>query len=320
MKYSQILKDHKALSLRRNNSDERLSELKKKFREHGVFNDTSISVFCAGSLGRGDSGIRSDLDLFVISGKAQRSRLEDLTLFARVIEINDSFSKEKISNDGEYLKIYPIAKMLEVLGQPTDDSDNMFTARMLMLLESQPVTNVSLYDRLVTEVLEHYFRDSDGKDKFRPLFLLNDLLRYWRTLCLNYEKIRNDPGRPWWKKNINLKFSRMITVFGTVLPLIAMRNPTEDDVYALVQLSPLERFAKGLDESENTELLAGFSGFLDAYEQFLAWKEDPMIIDRMNDVEFRESVASSAKLFSDYIYTAITGSQIDRDLVKYLVI
>ena len=40
-------------------------------------------------------------------------------------------------------------------------------------------------------------------------------------MCLNYELIRDDPKKPWRKKNINLKFSRMLTVFGTVLPIIA---------------------------------------------------------------------------------------------------
>ena len=72
--------------------------------------------------------------------------------------------------------------MLEALGGPQDDSENLFTARMLLLLEARCVCNQPLYDDIVDKILKHYFRDSRGKSTFRPLFLLNDLLRYWRTL------------------------------------------------------------------------------------------------------------------------------------------
>ncbi len=142
-------------------------------------------------------------------------------MLATAIDINRELKYESFSNDGEYLKIHSLDYMLETLGAPQDDSENLFTTRMLLLLESRCVFNEPVYDNAISTILDHYFRDNRGKASFRPLFVLNDILRYWRTLCLNYELTRDDPDKPWRKKNINLKFSRMLTIFGTVLPLIA---------------------------------------------------------------------------------------------------
>ena len=78
--------------------------------------------------------------------------------------------------------------MEEVLGSPEDDGLNAFTARMLLLLESRPVYNAERYRRILKAVIGFYYRDfSDHSEHFRPTFLINDILRFWRTLTLNYE-------------------------------------------------------------------------------------------------------------------------------------
>ena len=69
-----------------------------------------------------------------------------------------------------------------------------------MLLESKPLFNETLYDSQMDEIVGLYFRDDVDRSSFKPLFLLNDLLRFWRTLCLNYEIIRNDKTKPFRKK------------------------------------------------------------------------------------------------------------------------
>ena len=98
----------------------------------------------------------------------------------------------KFTNDGKYLEILFADEMLSSLGGRQDDHMNYFTSRMLLLLESHPVLNKDAYYSITKKVIRSYFRDFDYyPDTFRPTFLINDIIRFWKTLCLNYEYDRN---------------------------------------------------------------------------------------------------------------------------------
>ncbi len=140
---------------------------------------------------------------------------------------------------------------------------------MLLLLESKHIIRKGIYDKSLKEIVENYYKDGTGKKKFKPLFLLNDLLRYWRTLCLNYEEGRQKRNKPWREKNINLKFSRRLTVFATILPLVVEENIPKDTFLMYCKHSSLERLAKALDKLDNS-FEEGWKEFLDSYETFLS--------------------------------------------------
>ena len=53
-------------------------------------------------------------------------------------EINERLVFPPFSNDGEYLKVYFMEDLSSRTGSPRDDGDNLFTTRMLLMLESQP--------------------------------------------------------------------------------------------------------------------------------------------------------------------------------------
>ncbi|MFH0343446.1 MAG: hypothetical protein ACHBNF_15280 [Chromatiales bacterium] len=163
---------------------------------------------------------------------------------------------------------------------------------MLLILESQPLVHDDVYNRHLTGTLELYYRDNKGKRSFRPLFLLNDLLRYWRTVCLNYEERRHDPDKPWRKKNVNLKFSRMMTVFSTVLPLIVKPATSVTELRELCSKTPLERLAFGLDLLEDDPLRNEWPEVLDIYETFLTWKDDNDVEKYLEGGDQKETVRS----------------------------
>ena len=324
-KFSERLSEHEQLGIRRRNSEHQIGDVRRQLETEGrrdLFLCGNTAVYLAGSLGRGEVGELSDLDLFLLTTKnnAERSRLDDLEILACVIDINRMLPYGPFSNDGQYLKIYPLDQMLKALGAPQDDSENLFTARMLLLLEGRCVFNQPVYDRAVQEILEHYFRDRRGKNTFRPLFLLNDLLRYWRTLCLNYELIRDKPGRPWRKKNINLKFSRMLTVFGTVLPLIA--EPVSDipGVKKLMKLSPHERFARGLDILGDSDLADEYVVFLNDYESFLCWKERMGGEKELSDMNLDRESRCAAKRYAEFIFRSLTHKGIQPEFRRFLIL
>ena len=167
--------------------------------------------------------------------------------------------------------------------------------------------------------MENYFRDGFGRGDFRPLFLMNDLLRYWRTLCLNYEVYRSEQERPWLKKNLNLKFSRKLTIFSTVLSLLAGKAQDANSFIDLCSQTPIERLATALDAIDDPTLLPGFKKALSDYESFLRAKESSQIEHESNEV-LRRRYANLASRFGRFFHEAFESQRIDGDLRRYVLI
>jgi len=195
-----------------------------------------LCVYATGSYARNEAAEYSDIDLFFVhrgsTKEARVSRLDELRLFAKVIEIGERLGFPTFSNDGEYLQILYLDDIIQMLGGREDDYHNFFTARMLLLLESSPLVNQELYSSMIDSVIDSYFRDyPNHSSSFRAVFLINDVIRFWKTLCLNYEHRRNRPEgntekkRKQQVKNFKLKFSRLMTCFGTIVAVCAKDAP-----------------------------------------------------------------------------------------------
>ena len=153
------------------------------------------------------------------------------------------------SNDGQYLEIHYIDDILDNLGSPSDDYQNFFTARLLLLLESYPLFNKRLYNKTIEKIINSYFRDyHDHDEEFRPIFLVNDIMRYYKTMCLNYEHKRNRPTADREKKNkahlknFKLKFSRLLTCYSTIFSLIQTKKRiTPSHLLKIVARTPIDK-------------------------------------------------------------------------------
>ena len=317
------LKDHPALVRRYAKSKTRLAEVRDAFVKCEVIKEHPLAIFCAGSLSRMEVGDKSDLDLFVTADEVDdnhvlRERLFRITVFSEFMAINERLNFPPFSNDGEYLKICFMGDLKSRAGSRLDDSENLFTTRMLLILESQFIANESVYRKHLNCILKLYYRDRSEASLFKPIFLLNDLLRYWRTMCLNYEERRHDVDQPFRKKNVNLKFSRMLTVFGTVLPLIADSTDSVSKLEGLCTKTPLERLAVGLDLLDDSDLTGRWHGILDIYEEFLSWKET-------DDVETfltkkKNIVNEHARTLSTFLYNALTHDKVPDEFRRCLIL
>jgi predicted nucleotidyltransferase len=135
-----------------------------------VFNDYEISIFTVGSIGRHEFGNNSDLDIFLIS-KNEISKIMQYEIYSKLIEINRKLKFPEFSNDGQFLTIHQLSDLKKFTGSPDDDSLNLFTTRMLMILESKVLFNETLYNEILSDIIEHYLRDrSKVSTSFKPLF------------------------------------------------------------------------------------------------------------------------------------------------------
>ena len=279
MSGSELIEERKGWSECRVNAFKKAVESLPEITTH-----TDLCIYVTGSFGRLEASEHSDLDLFFIKENIQdqtkMSHIDKTLMDASLIYKCRDMKFPPFSGDGEYLNVHYLQAMKENLGGRRDDYENLFTARLLLLLESLPIYNESLYEKVLREIAFSYFRDYEDHEKdFRPTFLVNDVLRFWKTLCLNYEHSRNIPNhveielRKSYLKNLKLKFSRMLTCFSLVIPLAKPRKSLEpEECVQLLRRRPLERLQSVALEFDCDEL---WDQLTDDYAWFLAATGQP---------------------------------------------
>lgn len=315
-------------------TNSRLDKLKSSLQKAEGIATGRACVYATGSYGRGEACKHSDLDIFLVSpehhaadGRLRLSRLDEICLKAEIIHATKALGFPDFSGDGKYLVLHPSRQLTAHLGDREDDYKNTLTARLLLLLESRPLLESSIYDETIHAVIAAYWRDyADHKDNFVPAFLTNDILRLWRTFCVNYEANKLD--EPEEKKakgrlqNFKLKHSRILTCYSAILFLLHKfehnRTVTVDDAKDMVGLTPTGRI-RFLIERE--------SGARPVLERLL--KKYDAFLDLTNDAEegqlaaFRNPEKSKQRLeqaaqFGDDIAEAVNkigrGSRLHRHL------
>ena len=291
---------------------------------------TDLCIYVTGSFGRLEASEHSDLDLFFIKGDAQdhqpMSYIDKTLMDASLIYKCREMAFPEFSGDGEYLEVHYLHDMRENLGGRRDDFENLFTARLLLLLESLPIFNEELYEEVLREITKSYFRDyQNHEEDFQPTFLVNDILRFWKTLCLNYEHGRNSEGSDEKEeqkshlKNLKLKFSRMLTCFSLVIPLAAPRDSIElEECVQLMRKRPLERLESVAAKTNKIEL---WNRLADDYGWFLKSTGQPrnVVLDWIASSTNREEASNRANRFGETMYELLIAAA-NPETMRYLVI
>jgi predicted nucleotidyltransferase len=267
----------------------RLEQLKNRIGSLDEFKGyPKLMAYAAGSFGRLEASKYSDIDVFLVYNGAEKDveepRTKSLRLFGKLIDLADELDFEKFSNDCQYLEILHSDEILHALGSPTDDHRNYFTARMLLMLESQCLYGKDVYEDIVARIVNSYFTDfPDHKETFQPIFLLNDICRFWKTMLLNYEhKRRQPPGskpdearkRRQKVRNFKLKFSRMTTCFATIAALGSYSAPVkEPKVIELISQTPHDRLLSIPERISSTK--QALASVLEEYAWFLEMTGKP---------------------------------------------
>lgn len=253
---------------RRDFSTVRLAELRSAFGASSTIKEAGLCIYATGSFGRLEAHPKSDLDLFLLTSqnvtKSKSTRSDELVLLAEIIGVCRKLEFPEFDQGGNFLHVHHLDQMTRYLGSAEDDSSNHFTARMLLLLESNCLSGDDVFNACKTQLLDQYFRDHHNNEStFFPVFLINDILRYWRTLCLNFEYsriLREEQKRTGEKviseeqiaskaklKNFKLKFSRIITCFSMVAPLVCSKSKTDQAfVLRLSNMLPMERLREAV--------------------------------------------------------------------------
>jgi predicted nucleotidyltransferase len=308
------------LEYRRDRTQSRLKEFRSRLVETEELTRDKACVYLTGSFGRGEAGDGSDLDLFIACGCTQEKpdlrRLDEICVKAALIQTARDLKFPEFSGDGEYLKNYTFNDLISNLGKPEDDISNTLTARLLLLLESRSLFGEEIYRQGIRDTLAAYWRDyEDHKDSFSPAFLANDILRLWRTFCVNYEaRTVTEPVEKKAKrklKNYKLKHSRLLTCYSGLLFLLAVFgekgtvNP--DDAVKMVELTPTERLEWLIRNHSCSNSRPKVELLLQHYENFLKNTEtsESELISRFLDKKSANDLMREAYEFGDRMWDVL---------------
>lgn len=317
-----MLKQTKLLSMEiekhRDFSKLRLKEISNRFSQIPELKGGSLCVFATGSYGRLEASENSDIDLFFldIDEKKETTNLNKTIINAEIIKICRNLGLPEFSNDGLYLKSIWLKELKAHLGSPLDDFNNYFTARLLMLLESKPLYCDDLYNKSIDTIINCYYMDfHDHTKNFKPIFLANDIIRFWKTLCLNYEHKRIKDYDNFTKdtdehkklvthtKNLKLKFSRKLTCFSFILCLVDFNKTiTQTDIKSICMLSPTERLEYLKDR--NKDVGGKIQKALNSYQWFIDKTQVPSneMIDWIKDRKERDNAFDRSRQFEEEIF------------------
>ena len=264
--------------------------------------DSSLVAF--GSLARGEYTEGSDLDwTLLVDGQADGAHLGSVQAITAIL------NREKFGEPGPtgVFGNFTFSHSLvhQIGGQ--DDTNKNTTQRILLLLESVPIGEVKAHERVLRLVLSRYVEDDRGlrfsrKAKRIPRFLLNDIVRYWRTVTVDFVYKQRERSGGWALRNAKLRMSRklifvsgLLTCFGPELFAAPGETWLDDrgdvDIARIVQflwertrIPPLQQLAEAaLRPSIQAETARKI---FDSYDAFLGLLSNKADRDHLKGLSF----------------------------------
>lgn len=301
-------------------SEQQLGLMRKIAKD--VFGEnTHIIIGVNGSVARRETTSGSDVDLFFLGlNEAEASTLPDQQQAYRK-RLRDKGIKMP-ANGGVFDEPLQAKELCETIGG--DDDTNIFiTRRMLLLLEGEWVYNESCFKDLRSDLISRYVPADLTEDKI-ALFLLNDIIRYWRTICVDFEYKIQDARKPRAIRNIKLRFSRMLLYFAGVAAI----SQTEG-MSGLEKCKRLETLFAMPALNRIQEVFGGkATGLTALYAEFLTSIDDPATRDVLEQSgnngigtpEYEELVTKARNFKGELLKLLLEELKPDHEVVRALLL
>jgi hypothetical protein len=261
---------------------------------------SDVDLVLYGSVARKEATEGSDLDWsLLIDGQADPGHL---TLAG---ELREKFRKGGFPDPGTtdmFGQTTFSHELIHHIGGQKDSNHNL-TKRILLLLESEKVvfrqgesSGGSAYDRILSGIIREYIMHDSGLNSNRdaiPRFLLNDIVRYWRTMCVDFAyKQREQSGKRWALRNIKLRMSRKMLYVKGMLMCFSHYGTNQDkaevcaSLLEQVKLTPIDlliRLQKHFEVPDDV-----LTRIITQYDLFLNKLSDSVVRDELNKLRMEE--------------------------------
>jgi hypothetical protein len=234
-----------------------------------------LTVGASGSSGRLEAGPRSDADLIVVlaDGPPTRPRGETMQIVWRLLAplgLPQPDPAGIFAGPATQEELCGLSSVGRVAEEPA-----VFGKRIQLLLDTQPVYGDEHYAALLAEVVARYATGFVARDARKGwTYLLNDLVRYFRSLCVLSQWDFSPAGGGWYWRSAKLRHSRVALYAGLLFLLGECSKERADKVGWLLprlRLTPLERIASAYLANNDPH----FARVARPYDRFLARMSDP---------------------------------------------
>ncbi len=220
--------------------------------------NSGIDVVFLGSYGRGEATKGSDRDYLVILHRLVNPSVPP-DFIIEVERICTEIGIPKPGGGGLFAEIAIALELYIRIGLEIDTNVNI-SRRLLLLMESVSVYSVAAHEDLIKKIIDRYCIDHDedlsqANPARVPRFLLNDLVRYWRTIAVDFGAKRwRALADDWHVRYGKLLVSRKILFAGALASLFltpkAVQAGTEvrDHLYQEFTKPSLARLAGIFDD------------------------------------------------------------------------
>ncbi len=270
--------------------------------------DSTFTIVVGGSLARGEASDESDIDYFFFGDDETSIERAKSFLISKQEQISRIVGKSP-SADGAFG-----SEVGETRGElitnigGNSDTNGKITRRILFLLEGTWLSSEATFRKYRQDVLNRYVSELI-EERHLCRFLLNDIIRYYRTICVDFEFKTVEKNKEWGLRYIKLRYSRQLLYFGGLIAVAESVNlPRDQKIRKLEELFDMNSI-------DRIEAVCGDKVMpaLGLYDNFLTRISDPTIRGSLNSV-----TPEKATYTSEFVELQAKGRQFTDALSQIL--
>lgn len=290
-----------------------------------------IALFIAGSYGRFEAGPPSDADLIIVYEKAAKPPKRQ-----QVVETAQGIFRDlgipAPNPTGVFIKQYPLATLINRAGSHDEDV-RAFSQRMLLMMEARCIYGQEFGRKVMDRLVDWYFQYHEASPQKEAALLMNDAIRYFRTIAVNYQFTFGEENGKWPIRNLKLRHSRVAMYMGLMLLALhaSSREHAENKasyIRSEMQFPPLARIHRVCsslgERKEGDHILGLYARFLAAIRD--SSRDDLLQLeykDRYQNSDYRALRTNSSdfmRVLSELVYNQYGRGTWSHESFEYLLL